>query len=332
MNELSSYAHIFDAIPACTDKVPAGYAVDFLGNLIAKDFLVGVSKVPGARSLYRSFLAESDRASAPPKLGGGANGELWFEAVDWIVAAREARGRFVMATLGAFYGYQAVGSHRALALLNPMPCRLVCVEPIAEKMTWLRRHLRDNGIDPEQQWLIEAAVGATNQPVLFPVGAPTIGGHNCIATNERAAREGYVRTLTAEGRAEQALSGLLLRNSTGISKDLMPGRGFAAEIKFVSCVTLSDVLGPFDLVDYVEADLQQSEMEVFPAHMDLLKRKVRRIHIGTHGGDVHAMLHALFDERGWKIVFSYAPDSIHDSPRGAFTTGDGILTVRNPAL
>jgi hypothetical protein len=71
---------------------------------------------------------------------------------------------------------------------------------------------------------------------------------------------------------------------------------------------------------------------VFPPCIDLLGRKVRRIHIGTHGKDVHDALHSLFDKDGWEIVFSYAPNSEFDTPVGKFTTNDGVLTVRNPRL
>ena len=67
-----------------------------------------------------------------------------------------------------------------------------------------------------------------------------------------------------------------------------------AEIKLVSAVTLRDVLAPFEFVDYLDSDIQQSEIIVFPPFLDLLKRKVRRIHIGTHGKDVHRSLHELF--------------------------------------
>ena len=42
-------------------------------------------------------------------------------------------------------------------------------------------------------------------------------------------------------------------NSTGITKDLVPGENFPAEIKMVSAITLQDILGPFDVVDYVES-------------------------------------------------------------------------------
>jgi hypothetical protein len=325
MNDLGKFVHVFDGVTPWSGAAPTGYAVDFLGVLSAEDFLqaTGWPRPPRAPNPFRPGL---------PTLGDGSNGEFWFEAADWIIAAREARDRFVMVTLGAFYGYQAVGSCRALTLLNPMPYKLVAVEPMAEKIEWLRRHMRDNGIDPDRQWLIQSVVGASNEPVLFPVGAAPHGGHNCIATNDLSVRRDYLHALIAQGRSEEALSNLLLRNSTGMTHAWGPEQNFAAEVKFMSSVTIADVLGPFEFVDYMESDLQESEKVAFPPCMDVLKKKVRRIHIGTHGTAVHAMLHALFAEHGWEIVFSYPPDSTHSSPAGPFTTTDGILTVRNPHL
>src|ERR1051325_5551918 len=323
MNDLGRFARVFDGITPWSGETPAGHVADFLGVVSPEEFLTRDSL---------ASLAERPDPFRPglPTLGGGRNCEFWFEAADWVIAAREARDQFVMATLGAFYGYQAIGSFRALTLLNPMPYRLIGVEPLAEKIAGVRRHMRLNGIDPDRQWLIQAAVTADNEPALFPVGAPSVAGHNCIATNSPSVREDYLRALVAEGRAEEALANLLLRNTTGITIGLGPGNRFTAEVKYVSCVTLGDVLGPFSFVDYLEADLQQSEMLAFPPFMELLRQRVRRIHISTHGADVHHMLHGLFAERGWEIVFSYAPGSMHESPAGPFTTNDGVLTVRNP--
>lgn len=331
MNDLREYAHIFDSVPTWRGTAPPGYAVDFLGTLTATDFLQSIAEQSGPQSFYSADLDDA-AAPKPPALGDGRNGERWFEAVGWITAAREARDRFVMMSLGAFYGYQAVRSQRALQLINPMPYKLVCVEPLAEKMAWVRRHMRDNGIDPDQQWLIETALAGGNDAVLFPVGAPGIGGHNCIATNHPSMRQELLDTVLAQGRAEQTLAELLLRNGTGITKELQPGGNLIAEIRFVSCMTLRDLLGPFQFVDYIEADMQQSEITFFPPYMDLLRQRVRRVHIGTHGADVHQTLHRLFEQQGWTIVFSYPPERTHDLPAGPFTTQDGILTVRNSNL
>ena len=101
-----------------------------------------------------AFADDAEVQTKIPAFEDTFNGEFWFEAVDWIVAAQEARDRFVMVTLGAAFRYQAIASHGALRLLNPMPYKLVAVEPVPQKLEWTRRHMRDNGIDPEQQWLL----------------------------------------------------------------------------------------------------------------------------------------------------------------------------------
>jgi FkbM family methyltransferase len=260
------------------------------------------------------------------------NGEVWFEAVNWVLAARTARNFYVMVTLGACYGAQAVGSCRALQLLNPMPYKLVAVEPEPDNYEWTRRHMRDNGIDPADQWLVKAAISDRNDPVLFPVGSPGSGAQNCVATNEDKSRKIYAEEIIAAGRATDALRSLMVTNSTGITKNLVEGGNFPAEIKMVSAVTLQDILSPFDIVDYVESDIQQSEILVFPPYMDLLKRKVRRVHIGTHGLEVHLALLKLFQRDRWQIVFNYEPNSKFASPLGSFSTNDGVLTVVNPSL
>ena len=83
-------------------------------------------------------------------------------------------------------------------------------------------------------------------------------------------RDVYADELIAAGRAEEALRNLLVENTTGITTALVSGHDFMGEIKFVSAVTLRDLVGPFDVLDYLESDIQQSEIVVFPPYMDLL--------------------------------------------------------------
>jgi hypothetical protein len=97
-------------------------------------------------------------------------------------------------------------------------------------------------------------------------------------------------------------------------------------------VTLRDVLIPFDQVDLLEADIQHSEVYVFPPFIEVLNGKVRRVHIGTHGRAAHELLRALFLGAGWEIVFDYAPDTRHMTEQGPLDLIDGILSARNPAL
>lgn len=322
MNDLARYADVFAGITPWSGHVPPGYLVDFLGTLTDARF----------RSMFGVEPANVGGGHVQTRLPTIADGEGWFEYVNAIEAARAARDRYVMITLGACYGSQAVNSWQALQRVNPLPAKLVAVEPEPDNFDWTARHMRDNGIDPDRQWLIQAAISDRNEPVFFPVGSPGSGAQNCYATNEMAARASYADQIGASRNLPQALRNLLLHNTTGIVKELVPGHDFRAEIRLVSAVTLRDVLGPFDAVDYLESDIQQSEILVFPPFMDLLRRKVRRVHIGTHGKDVHQALHRLFARDDWNIIFNYEPNSEFTSALGSFSTNDGILTVVNPAM
>jgi hypothetical protein len=322
-NDLQKYAAIFDGITPWSGIVPAGFIVDFLGTLTSREFLEVLD-------YHAEYADGSELKLSPPSLADGKNGELWFEAVDWVQAAREARGRYVMVTLGASFGYQAVGGCRALQLLNPMPYKLVAVEPVPQNMEWIRRNMRDNGIDPDEQWLLEAAIGPSNEPVFFPVGSPGRGAHNCIETNGEAARARYLREFIAQRRTEEALANLLLHNTAGLQQSIIKDKKFLGEIRLVSTITLDDVLGPLERVDLLACDLQTSEILAFPPFRPLLKRKVHRIHMATHGTDIHQTLLQMFMDDGWQIIFSFEPESVHESVLGTFAVNDGILSLRNP--
>lgn len=322
VSKLQDFANVFDGIKPWAGKVLKGYMVDFLGILTDAKF----------REMFGVNPATAGGTDVETRLPTIEDGEGWFEAANWMLAARAARDRFVMVTLGACYGAQAVGSCRAMQLLNPMPYKLVAVEPEPDNYEWTRRHMRDNGIDPDDQWLVKSAISARNDPVLFPIGSPGSGAQNCVATNEDSSRRIYANEIIRAGRATEVLRNLMTTNSTGITKDLVPGENFPAEIKMVSAITLQDILSPFDVVDYVESDIQQSEILVFPPYMTLLKRKVRRVHIGTHGREVHSTLLQLFERDGWDIVFNYEPNSTFSTSLGKFSTNDGVLTAVNPDL
>jgi len=322
MNNLTQFANVFDGIKPWSGHVPRGYLVDFLGTLTDARF----------RIMFGVDPARVGGGAVTTRLPIIADGEGWFEAVNWVVAAREAQRSYTMITLGACYAAQAVGSYRALQQLNPMPAKLVAVEPEPDNYQWSMRHMRDNGIDPEEHWLLPYAISESTDPVYFPVGSPGTGAQNCYSTNVKATREFYVKELLSRRNIDETVRNLVLHNTTGMTKDLVPGANYMAEIKLMSAITLKEVLSPFEMIDYVESDIQQSEILVFPPYVDLLRRKVRRIHIGTHGLEVHKALHEQFANSGWTIVFSYEPNGSFTSELGSFTTNDGVLTVRNPDL
>lgn len=315
---LSEFQAILNSIPPWSGRVPSNYLVDGLGIITPAAF---------QPDFKDQCLAERDAYARLPSIVAN---DGWFEIVDWLVSAREATGEYVAVSLGAAYGRQLVGAWKALQLVNPLPALLVGVEAEPEYCRWIEQHMRDNGIAPDDHVIIQAAVGPNNQVVLFPVGTPGGAPANCVSTNSPQSRSVYAQELSRPELAGDVVRNLLLRNSTGLAQDL--GGGTIAEVKFVSAVTLGDIVGPLRHVDLLEVDIQQSEAEAIPPYLNLLTRKVRRVHIGTHGAEIHAQLRALFLSAGWNLVFDYAPDTHHQTELGSFTTTDGILTARNPAV
>jgi FkbM family methyltransferase len=318
---MDAFADGFAGVTPWRGHVPQGFLVDFLGTLtdasFRTDFGVDAATVGG-----------SHQETTLPVLS--RDGEGWFEAYNWVAAAREARGEFRMVTLGACYGAQAVGAYRALMQINPMPCKLVAVEPDPGNLAWLRKHFTDNGLDPDDHWIVEAALSDRRDPVLFPVGAVGLGQADCTWTNHPSERKYWAQMIIRHQLSDEVVDKLLVGNRTGIKVPLVPEGPPLAELRYVSAVTLDDVLAPFDHVDYVEADLQHSETIVFPPAMRQLTRKVRRVHIGTHSAQGHRQLRKMFEEMGWEILFSFEPLQTHQSSLGAFTVNDGILTALNP--
>jgi hypothetical protein len=309
---------LLSSITPWSGEVPNGYVVDFLGILRDAKFLWNQVGPCGGQRVSTSLPTVA------------TYGEGWFEVADWLISAHEARQQYVAVSLGACFGYQLVGAWKALQAINPLPSRLVAVEPVPQNCDWIRSHMITNGINPDDHWIIQAALGHDNEPILFPVGAPGTGMQSCHAVNATESRQIYADALRSQGHSERVLENILLYNSTGVLREL--GRGYSGELKLVSALTLRDVLSPFDRIDLLEVDIQESEIEVIPPYMELVSRKVRRVHVGTHGRQAHDLLRALFAKAGWQIVFDYAPDSHHVTPRGSMDLGDGILSAQNPAL
>jgi hypothetical protein len=324
MNDIGKCLALFDGFQPFSGYVQPGYHVDFLGKRIDARCRRGggdPTKVGGKE------------ITAPlPRVGNDG----LFEAVDWLESARAARGHYVMISLGACFGAQAVGAYLALQRLNPMPAKLVTVEADPSNIIWLRKHFADNGINPDDHWILNCALSDNNKPVLFPVveadsGVSGVG--NVLSTNSQRARQMAADQLMGSADLPDLLRDLILTGKTGIKKTL-PTKGPKLDfnVEFVSAITLTDVLAPLDHVDLLESDIQQSEIVVFPPAMDLVRQRVKRVHIGSHGPDVHEQLVTEFINHGFEIVFNYPPQSRHETPWGVIQFSDGVITAQNLTL
>jgi len=239
--------------------------------------------------------------------------EEYFEWIDVLETVCEARDRFTMIELGAGYGRWLVRAVAALRVVNPLPFRLVAVEPEPTHFGWLHEHLRENDIDPSDHVLVEAAVTAHGRPVPFHVGNAA-GWYGQAIADPSALHSAPVRALRrlmARWRHSDAAATSVVR---------------------VPSVTLQDLLADLDRVDLVDLDVQGAEADVLGAAIDALDRKVRRVHVGTHAAEIEEALRVLFRGRGWQAIHDFPCLKASATPYGEIGFNDGVQTWLNPAL
>src|SRR5438045_3836256 len=98
MNDLEAYRNVFDGINPWSGFVPHKFIVDFLGMLTDVNFHPMLFTDPNFNG--DSVGGNQTQTSIPQLSDAKTQGdaESWFEAVNWVAAAREARDRYVMVT------------------------------------------------------------------------------------------------------------------------------------------------------------------------------------------------------------------------------------------
>ena len=321
MNELGSLVDTFAKLEPWRGACQEGCFANFLGVMTDQKYVERHHPSNDPRD-----NGDGTSVAHPPKV---EDGEPFFEFAAIHKAVRAAQDRFVMVELGGGYAARSVDAHRLLQALNPLPCQLIIVEAEPTHFQWAKRHLTANGIDPKDHWLINAAVSTDSDPILFMRGAGVY--------YNSAVPAAQIDTITSRiigmGASDQVLKNLLSAGTCGMQ---IPYNSAAGEhifdYKFVSAIPLNDILTPLPRVDLMDIDIQGAENTIIEPAMELLNRRVKRLHIGTHGADIHGGLWDLFFENEWSCEFDFPPDSDNETPWGRFKTTDGILHFHNTRL
>ena len=232
-----------------------------------------------------------------------------------------------MVSLGAHYGGPMVSAVHMLRATRPRPYRLVAVEGNPYMSSMISEHFRENEVGLTSLTLINAVVGADNKPVLFPCTAKRTGANSAITSADSI--DSISAMINDGGHAERVLAALLQDGTSGISA-MFAGTEVQAELRLMSSVTLGDLRGPLDHVDYLEVDIQAAEYHSLPPFIDLIERRVGWVHLGTHTQVVHDAMAEMFKSNGFRIEINWNPESTFETPEGSFRTQDGVLAVANP--
>jgi FkbM family methyltransferase len=276
---------IFGRFERFKGVVPPGCHMDFLGVMTRNEFVEGLMAVVGEKFPDPGYF-ETDYPQPA---------EEYFEWVDLLESVSGARNQFTMVDLGAGFGRWLVKGAAAVRQCHGnLPIKLIGVEAEPTHFEWLKQHFNDNGLDPAQHELIEAAVDGQERTVRFYVGKP-------------------------DEWWGQRMSNPFL-DSQGVP------------CREVKTITLNRILGALDLVDLIDLDVEEAELVVLQSAIKQLNQKVKRVHIGTHTPEIEHGLRALFWENGWYKRNDYGVGRTELTEWGEMYFGNGVQTWLNPRL
>ena len=264
----------------------------------------------GVRTRVTS-LADSQRAFEGV-LDIPVPGDYHAEAIEYIGLLKSvlrARDQFVVLELGAGWGPWLVAGAKAARYRGIETIRLYGVEADPQHFQFMTRHLLDNGLDPAQEHLLQAAVGLERGRARWPKIAD--------AANDWGSRPARIDASGTNERDASYLGSLL---DEYIEVDVVP---------------MSEILEREPRWDLVHVDVQGWEALVCEHALAQLSSRVAYLVIGTHSRKLDGDLVDLFHREGWILEhekpsrFTYLPGvKLLESMNAA----DGTQVWRNPRL
>lgn len=226
-------------------------------------------------------------------------GNFHASTVEWVGVLRsalDADRRFVAVELGAGWGPWLTACAAACSRKGIPDVKLVGVEAAGTHFEFMKQHFRDNGLDPERHTLLHGA------------SAPEDGFAEFPDLNDPALD--YGATLS--------------------TSDPLMHRVIGPQVTRVPTYSLPTLLAPYEKADLLHIDIQGSEADVVVAARGVLKRKVKRMVIGTHGRAIEQTLLEELSANGWVL------EADHACRYGPYQGGialavDGCQVWRNPA-
>lgn len=283
---------LLDAFPSVKARPELGFVVDSFGIRTRVEYF------PAAAHLLDGTALGRPLPPSPP---------LQSDTVEYLGVLKSvitASSQFVALEVGAGWGSWLVFGGVAARHRGIERIRLYGVEADPDHVSFMRRHLQDNGFPPDEHTLIHAAVGSSGGRTRFPKSVDASADWGARPFFDRASDIDY-RGLTVDATFE------------------------------VEILALKDLLAREPVWDLVHIDVQGTETSLCASAIHQLGERVRYLVVGTHSRKIDGDLIDLLFRAGWDLEnekparFAYHRDL---PTLEAMTLWDGTQVWCNPRL
>ena len=302
---------VIKSFPCYEGPEEPGYVIDFLGVRTRPSYVCGLPTSGGI-------------------VGYPIPGSFQGRIIEWTGVLRavvEADQQLVAVELGAGWAPWLVTAARAAALRGINQVSLVGVEGCQEHFDFMITHFRDNGLDPERHRLIHGVVGTRDGMARFPLIADP-----AFYYGERAIFANQAQVVTGNGNGSGSLLRRLARKGFQAARrrirTVVNGSNRTVQVR---CFSLPTLLGPLTKVDLLHVDIQGDEYDVLASAPRVLRKKVKRLVIGTHS---RAIEQKLLDELASQSMVLESEEAclFRQQDDRMELERDGCQVWRNPAL
>jgi len=285
------------------------YHHNFMGARIAHEFELDLTEaVPSIDPSLATGLKASGRSARydedpryPYKLS-----EDYFEWIDLLEAIDRSNSKFTMIEVGAGFGRWIANAAAAIRRRKNgsiLTKKFIALEANQSRFDLLVKNCEDNEIPAAELDLVHAACTPDGSPVLMTCnndyGTGVFRNEKLMAmeTKRFSAKDSYGQTLTIEK---------------------------------VPAIRLETLLN--DQIDFLDMDIQGTELEVIRNCVDALDKFVKAVHIGTHSSAIDAGLSHIFRLHGWHPRYTFSCGQLNQTPYGTFRFVDGMQSWINPRI
>jgi hypothetical protein len=104
------------------------------------------------------------------------------------------------------------------------------------------------------------------------------------------------------------------------------------KIEKLPVCNMAEELSDFEVIDFMNFDIQNAEISVIPAYIDFLTQRVKMVHVGTHSKMADETVAKSFLSSGWIPRWQFPWRSTISNEYGQVNFRDGIQSFENPRV